>query len=259
MASKFAIVTGASSGIGLELAKLAAQHGYDLLVAADTPFVDASAGLGQYGVAVETLETDLAGFEGVDRLLDAAGGREIDLLCANAGQGRGGAFLDQTPDEWRHIVDTNITGTVYLLQKVLRKMTARNAGKVLVTGSIADVVPGAFNATYNATKAFLDNFVAALRNEIKNIEGVTITTLMPGPTDTAFFERAGMLDTEVGRNPHKADPAKVAKDGFEAAMAGEDSIVSGWTNKIEHAGARVMPESVLAERHRKMAEPDGNS
>ena len=251
----FAIVTGASSGIGLELAKLAAQDGYDLLLVADTPFVDASAGLGGSGVSIETVETDLATIEGVDRLLDAAGGRQIDLLCANAGHGLGHGFLDQDVASWRHVIDTNITGTLYLLQKVLRQMVARDDGRILVTGSIAGYIPGSFQAVYNGSKAFLDNFTDALRNEIKESKGVTLTTLMPGPVETEFFERAEMMDTSVGVNPNKSDPADVAKDGWEAVMAGEASIVSGWKNKVQVAAANVTPNAVLAQQHRNMAEP----
>ncbi|QWT16691.1 SDR family NAD(P)-dependent oxidoreductase [Sphingobium xenophagum] len=255
MADKFAIVTGASTGIGAELAKLAAQDGYDLLVVADTPFVDASAGLQGFGVDVQTLEADLSTFEGVDQLLAAAGARTVDLLCANAGHGLGHAFLDQDPAQWRHVLDTNVTGTLYLLQKVLNAMVARNEGKILVTGSIAGFIPGSFNAVYNGTKAFVDNFTDALRNEIKDYDGVTLTTLMPGPVDTEFFERGDMMDTQVGQNPNKSDPADVAKDGYDAVMSGKASIVSGWKNKIQQAVANVTPASVLAEQHRKMAEP----
>lgn len=255
MANKFAIITGASTGIGAELAKLAARDGYDLLVVADTPFVDASAGLQGLGVDVRTLEVDLSTFEGVDQLLGAAVGRQIDLLCANAGHGLGHAFLDQEPAQWRHVLDTNVTGTIYLLQKVLKEMVARNAGKILVTGSIAGFIPGSFQAVYNGTKAFVDNFTDALRNEIKHSDGVTLTTLMPGPVETEFFERGDMMDTKVGQNPHKSDPADVAKDGYDALMSGKASVVSGWKNKIQQAVANVTPAGVLAEQHRKMAEP----
>jgi short-subunit dehydrogenase len=188
-------------------------------------------------------------------LLEEVGSRPIDLLCANAGHGLGHAFLDQEPDDWRHVIDTNITGTLYLLQRVLKPMVARNSGKVLVTGSIAGFMPGSFNAVYNGTKAFVDNFTDALRNEIKDADGVTITTLMPGPVETEFFHRAGMDDTKVGSSDTKSDPADVAKDGWDAVMAGKASIVSGWKNKIEQAVANVTPAGVLAEQHRKMAEP----
>jgi short-subunit dehydrogenase len=259
MASKFAIITGASSGIGLELAKLAAKDGYDLLVVADTPFVDASAGLQDSGVSVETLEADLSTTEGVDQLLSAARGRQVALLCANAGHGLGHAFLDQDLADWRHVIDTNVTGTLYLLQKVLKQMVACDEGKILVTGSIAGFIPGSFQAVYNGTKAFVDNFTDALRNEIKDSKGVTLTTLMPGPVETEFFERGDMMDTEVGSNPNKSDPADVAKDGYDAVMSGKASIVSGWKNKIQQALANVTPAAILAEQHRKMAEPGSAS
>ena len=253
---KFAIVTGASTGIGLELAKLAAADGYDLLVAADTSFATAEGELRAAGAStVETLEVDLSTFEGVDKLLDAARGRQVDLLCANAGHGLGRAFLDQDPTEWRHVVDTNINGTVYLLQKVLGTMAARNEGKVLVTGSVAGYIPGAFQAVYNGTKAFVDSFVAAIQNELKDQDGVTITNLMPGPTETEFFKRGDMMDTSVGVDPKKEDPADTAKHGWDALMAGKAAVASGLKNKIQSTLANVTPNAVLAEQHRKMAEP----
>ena len=207
------------------------------------------------GGSVETLEVDLSSVEGVDRLLAAAGDRRIDLLCANAGHGLGHAFLDQDFADWRHVVDTNIVGTLYLIQKVLAPMVARNNGKVLVTGSIAGFIPGSFQAVYNGSKAFVDSFTDALRNEIKESDGVTVTTLMPGPVETEFFERAGMMDTDVGQSDSKSDPADVAKDGWDALMSGKASIVSGWKNKLQVATAHITPASILAEQHRKMAEP----
>ena len=244
-----AIITGASSGIGLELARIAAAEGYELLLAADTPFS------GEALHRARTVEVDLSTFEGVDKLLAETQGRPVDLLCANAGHGLGHAFLDQDPAEWRHVIDTNVTGTIYLLQQVLRPMVQRNTGKVLVTGSIAGYIPGSFNAVYNATKAFVDQFTDALRNEIKDADGVTVTTLMPGPVETEFFERAGLGDTSVGQDDSKSDPADVARDGWDALMAGKSSIVSGWKNKLQVAAANVIPGAVLAERHRRMAEP----
>lgn len=256
MANQLAIVTGASTGIGFALAGQLAERGYDLIVVADEALIDAAArDFQQFGTQVESVQADLGTIEGVDTLLAAARGRQIDLLCANAGTGTGGAFLDQEVARWRHSIDTNVTGTVYLLQKVLRDMVARDDGKILVTGSIAGYIPGSFNAIYNATKAFIDNFTEALRNEIKDVEGVTLTTLMPGPTDTEFFARADMLDTSVGQDEHKADPAKVAKDGLDALFDGKGHIVSGLSNKIQVLGSGVVPQSVLAERHRKLAEP----
>jgi len=246
--TKFAIITGASTGIGLHLAKLAADNGYELLLAADTPFTETPG-------RAQTLEVDLSTTDGVDRLIAATNGRQIDLLCANAGHGLGRAFLDQDVKDWRHVVDTNITGTAYLLQTVLKQMVARNDGKVLVTGSVAGYIPGAFQAVYNGTKAFVDSFVAAIQNEIKDSDGVTITNLMPGPVDTEFFERGDMMDTSVGTDPKKSDPADVAKDGWDALMAGKASVFSGLKTKIQGTLANVTPAAVLAEQHRNMAEP----
>jgi len=245
---KFAIVTGASTGIGLELAKLAAENGYELLLAADTPFTETP---GQ----AQTLEVDLSTTDGVDQLLAAAGGRQVDLLCANAGHGLGRAFLDQDVKDWKHVVDTNIVGTAYLLQQVLPAMVARNDGKVLVTGSVAGYIPGSFQAVYNGSKAFVDSFVAAIQNELKDSDGVTITNLMPGPVDTEFFERGDMMDTSVGTDPKKSDPADVAKAGWDALMGGKASVFAGLKTKIQGTLANVTPDAVLAEQHRKMAEP----
>lgn len=261
MANKFAIITGASTGIGFELATLAAKDGYDILVVADEPLIDAAAAdFKQFGTDVQSVEADLSTIDGVDTLLAATNGRQVDLLCANAGKGLGHGFLDQSVTDWRHVIDTNITGTLYLLQKVLPTMVARDArgeggGKVLVTGSIAGYIPGSFQAVYNGSKAFIDSFTEALRNEIKESKGVTLTTLMPGPVETEFFDRADMMDTSVGANPNKSDPADVARDGWDAVMSGKATIVSGWKNKLQVAMTGVTPPSILAEQHRKMAEP----
>src|SRR3954454_20116632 len=249
-----AVVTGASAGIGYELAKICARNGFDLLIAADQPEIhDAAQEFRRLGVEVEAVEADLATMEGVDRLYTAARGRPVEVLLANAGHGLGGAFLDQDFSQARHVIDTNITGTIYLVQKVGRDMRARRAGRILLTGSIAGFMPGAFQAVYNGTKAFIDSFSFALRNELKDT-GVTVTCLMPGATETEFFERAGMEDTKVG-TMKKDDPADVAKTGFDAMMKGEGDVVSGWKNKLQTAIASVTPAGMLAEQHRKQAEP----
>lgn len=256
MADKFAIVTGASTGIGLELAKLAAKDGYDLLIAADEQAIEEAAlELSLHGIKVSAVVADLATLEGVDELLAAAQGRRVDVLCANAGRGLGHGFLDQDVADWRRVIDTNITGTLYLLQNVLKDMVAHGEGRVLVTGSIAGFIPGSFQAVYNGTKAFVDSFADAIRNEIKETKGVTVTTLMPGPVETEFFVRADMMDTDVGTSDSKSDPADVAQDGWDALMKGEAHIVSGWKNKVQATIAHVTPAAILAEQHRKMAEP----
>lgn len=251
-----AIVTGASSGIGLELAKLAVDQGYDLIIAADEPEIQEAAGtLQAKGAKVQAVQADLATTEGVDQLYDATRevGRPVEILIANAGRGLGHAFLDQDFEEARRVIDTNIVGTIYLVQKVGRDMMAANQGKILLTGSIAGFMPGSFQAVYNGTKAFVNSFAFALRNELKDTD-VTVTCLMPGATETRFFERAGMLDTKVGQQ-EKDDPADVAKTGWDAMMRGDGDIVSGLKNKIQSAIANVTPAGLLAEQHRKMAEP----
>jgi short-subunit dehydrogenase len=146
-----------------------------------------------------------------------------------------------------------VTGTIYLEHRVGKDMRARKSGRILFTGSIAGFMPGTFQAVYNATKAFIDSFSFALRAELKD-SGVTVTCLMPGATETDFFERADMLDTKVGQSK-KDDPADVAKVGYDAMMAGDGDVVSGWQNKLRSAIALVTPSGVLAEMHRNMAEP----
>jgi uncharacterized protein len=254
MQKRFAIVTGASSGIGYELAATCAREGFDLLVAADSPeSSDAADGFRGMGANVQALELDLATIDGVETLYEAAGGRPVDALLANAGHGLGHGFLDQNFDDVRHVVDTNITGTIYLIQKVGRDMRRRGAGRILITGSIAGFIPGTYQAVYNGTKAFIDSFSFALRAELKDT-GVTVTCLMPGVTETDFFARADLLDTKVGREA-KDDPVDVAKVGFQAMMRGDGDVVSGWRNKLQSALANITPASMLAEQHRKKTEP----
>jgi short-subunit dehydrogenase len=174
-------------------------------------------------------------------------------MFANAGRGLGEAFLDQDFEAAKDVVDVNITGTISLIHKVARRMRERNEGRILITGSIAGFMPGSFQAVYNGTKAFLDSFSLALRNELKDTN-VTVTCLMPGPTDTEFFERADLLDTNVGEGK-KADPAKVARDGYEAMLEGKPGVVSGFMNKVQAAFSGIIPDTMLAEMHRHMAEP----
>ena len=252
-----AVVTGASKGIGYELAKQFAENGFDLVVCADHADINEAAqafrGIGQ-NTQAQALQADLSTPEGVRKLYGALNGRPVDALAANAGIGLGKGFLDQSWEDILKVVDTNILGTIQLIHLVGRDMRERGRGRILITGSIAGLMPGAFQAVYNGSKAFLDSFSQAIRNELKDT-GVTVTCLMPGPTDTDFFERAGMMDTKVGQSEKKEDPAKTAKTGFDALMKGEGDVVSGMKNKLQAAMAAVIPDSVLAEQHRKMAEP----
>jgi short-subunit dehydrogenase len=250
-----AVVTGGSHGIGFELAKQCLENGFDVVIAADRDVQGAIRGLdGLGGGSVSGVEADLAKREGVDKLYASLAGRKVDALLANAGHGLGKAFLDQSFEDITHVVNTNITGTLYLIHRIGKDMRDGNAGRILITGSIAGFMPGAFQAVYNGTKAFIDSFSWALRNELKDTN-VTVTCLMPGVTDTEFFERANLMDTKVGTQKNKADPSDVARIGFKAMMDGEGDVVAGLKNKLQTAVASVTPAAVLAEQHRKMAEP----
>lgn len=251
--AKLALVTGASTGIGYFLAWECANHGYDLIVAADEPRIaDAAEELRKTGVGVCAVQADLATTEGVDRLRDAAEERPIDLLLANAGRGLGGDFLDQDFAEARRVVDTNITGTLYLIWRVGGEMRSRGEGRILITGSLGNFMPGAYQAVYNGSEAFLDSFSYALRAELEDA-GVSVTCLMPGATDTEFFERADMSGDTAGSRP-KDDPAEVARLGFEAMMRGdEQDAISSWRSKLQSALANVMPAAAPRPHLRRTA------
>ena len=251
-----AIVTGASTGIGLELARLCAKNNYDLIIAADEARIeDAATELAGVGVSCSAVKCDLATPEGVATLTAAIAeaGRPVDILLANAGRGLGHAFLDQDLNEAMRVIHTNIDGTVRLIYAVAGGMRTRGQGRILITGSIAGLMPGTFQAVYNGSKAFLDSFSVALSNELKD-SGVTVTCLMPGATETDFFERADMMDTNVGTS-EKMSAAEVAKVGFDALMKGELEVVAGFANKFRAAMSHIVPDSALAQMHRKMAEP----
>lgn len=254
-----AVVTGASSGIGYHLARIAAEHGYDLVVAADRPLDPAVGDFEALGAHVDAVQADLATTEGVQQLIARIGEREVDVLMANAGHGLGGPFLEQDFAEVLHVINTNITGTVHLIQHVARGMARRaherGFGRILVTGSIAGFQPGSFQAVYNGTKAFIDSFSLALRNELKG-SAVTVSCLMPGPTDTEFFLRADMTTTRVANDPKMMmQPEDVARIGFDAMRKGEADVVAGWKNKMQVAMSKVLPAEAVAEMHRKLAEP----
>jgi short-subunit dehydrogenase len=252
-----AVVTGASSGIGRELAKQLAKNDFDLIVNAEDDRLDAAAAeLRAYGAHVRSVRTDLRTAEGVEKVYAAITetGRPVEVAALNAGVGRGGAFLDTDLADELDIIDLNITSTVRLAKRILRDMAARDEGKVLITSSIASTMPGSFQAVYNASKSFLQSFAEALQNELKDTR-ITITSLMPGPTETDFFRRAGMNDTKVGASS-KDDPAQVAEQGFRALMKGEAKVVAGSAStKAQGLANKVLPDKLKAAAHRKMAEP----
>jgi uncharacterized protein len=252
-----ALVTGASSGIGLELARKFAADDFDLVVTAeDAELAAAAADLRSTGAVVHEVRADLRSDDGVRQLwAEVIGlGRPLDAAALNAGIGRGGAFLDTDLQDEFDVIDLNVRSTVHLAKLVLRDMATRDRGKVLVTSSIASTMPGSFQAVYNASKSFLQSFTEALQEELKDT-GITLTSLMPGPTETEFFERADMLDTRVGRSK-KDDAAQVAKQGFDALMRGANKIVAGsLMTKAQGLANKVLPDSLKAKAHRQMAEP----
>ena len=256
-ARPLALVTGASSGIGLELAKQFAVNGFDLVIAAeDDAIATAASELDGHGASVEAVQADLATSAGVEKLHDrvAAAGRPLAAAALNAGVGSGGSFAETPLEDELRLIDLNVRETVHLAKDVVRDMVARGEGRILFTSSIASTQPGSFQAVYNASKSFVQSFAVALRNELKG-SGVSVTSLMPGPVDTKFFERAGLEDTKLGQAP-KEDPADVARDGFEALMAGEEKVIShSLMPKAQGMAGRLIPDGVKAEVHRRLAEP----
>ncbi|WP_293130312.1 SDR family NAD(P)-dependent oxidoreductase [Microcoleus sp. bin38.metabat.b11b12b14.051] len=253
-----AVVTGASNGIGYELAKQFAQNNFDLLVTATGPSInEAAQAFEKLGARVETVQADLATYEGVETLYDKikATGRSVDAIAINAGVGVGGDFASETDlkDEL-NLINLNVVSSVHLAKRVVKDMVDRDRGRILFTSSIAALMPGTFEAVYAASKAFIQSFSEALRNELKDT-GVTVTALMPGPTDTNFFHRAQMDDTKVGAD-EKDDAAQVAKQGFEALMAGKDHVIAGsLKTKIMGAASKILPDTLKAQLHRQLTEP----
>ena len=261
--NEFAVVTGASSGIGFELAKQFAEHGYDLLIAAEDEAVEqAAAALRRDGQnSVVAVRADLATYQGVEQVYASIleTGRPVDAIALNAGRGIGGDFTAGTDlDDELNVIAVNVTSTVHLAKRVLPDMLDRAAGRVLFTSSIASTMPGTYQAVYNASKSFVQSFAEALRAELKDT-GVTVTSLMPGPTDTNFFHRAEMDDTKVGASK-KDDPALVAKQGFEALMKDKEKVIAGSAKtKAQGVAGKVLPDKAKAEMHRRMAEPGSAS
>jgi short-subunit dehydrogenase len=255
MTHRLAVITGASSGIGRELALLCADAHYHLLIVADEPQIhEVAADLRTRGAEIASVEADLSSAEGVQRLCDAIGDRNVDVLIANAGVGLGHGFLDQTVDDFTRLLNTNINGTLLLVHRIGRRMRARGDGRIMIVGSIAGFLPGSFEAAYSASKAFINSFCLALSEELRGT-GVSVTCLMPGVTESNYFRRAGLLNTKVGRS-QKDSAAMVARAGFDAMTRRRVRIISGWMNNVRVGLMHFLPAQFLSRQHRRWAEPD---
>lgn len=258
---KLAVITGASCGIGYELAKVFGEHGYDLLICSSSDKIfDAKNNLEETGAKVDAHRIDLSLPHGAEELFKhiSSLGTKLDAIAINAGVGVGGDFARQTKlEDEVHLINLNVVSTVKVAKLATKLMLEQGEGKILFTSSIAATMPGPYEAVYAASKAFIQSFALAIRNELSDTK-ITVTSLMPGPTDTDFFHRANMEDTRVGRSD-KDDPATVAKEGYEALMSGSDHIVAGSImNKVQAVAAKVIPDIISANFHRQMAKPQNS-
>ncbi|RYY52979.1 MAG: SDR family oxidoreductase [Chitinophagaceae bacterium] len=255
--SKYVLITGGSAGIGLEIAKLFADAGRNLIIVArdQAELADAKASLEKNGVSVVTISKDLfdpnASFELFEEIQSA--NYEVDTLVNNAGQGAYGLFKDNDIQKELGIIQLNISSLVVLTKLFLQPMLQRGEGKILNTSSVASQAPGPYHAVYHATKAFVQSFTEAIRNEVKDA-GVKVTALLPGATDTGFFAKADMLDSKIV-DSKLADPAQVAKDGYDALMSGDDKVVSGFMNKVQVTAGKVLSDPIKAAQLKKQQEP----
>lgn len=260
MTRPLAVVTGASSGIGLELARQFVQHGYDVVGVADQAeqLDQATRTLSAIDpdARVESVVADLSTSEGVETLYASLAQLDhgVDVLAANAGIGVSGDFARETSlDDELRLIHLNVTSQVHLIKLILSEMIERDSGRILITSSIASLTPGPYYATYAASKAFLRSFGEALRYELKDT-GIGVTVLMPGPTDTQFFDRAGMQDTKAAEGP-KQDPAEVAREAFDALEKDKPRVVTGAKNKLQAAASKVTPTQAGAAMQAKQTKP----
>jgi uncharacterized protein len=252
------VVTGASSGIGLELAKVFGRHAFDVVMVAEDERLAPAADAVRSEVSGEVIamRADLssdAGVEDLHRQLVALD-RKVDVLALNAGVGAGGEFLEMAWETERDLLGLNVLSVVHLAKLLTPDMARRRKGRILITASVAATVPGPYYATYAASKAFVLSFAEAIRHELEP-HGIVVTALMPGITDTDFFRRADMLDTRAGRGP-KDDPAKVAQDGFDKLMRGSDHVVAGSPKyKALVFASRFVPYRAAASLHARFTKP----
>lgn len=252
-----AVITGASSGIGYHLAREFAEHGYDLIIAAENASIEeAGEFLRGMGANVQVVRVDLRNYEEVEQLYAViqANGNPVDAIAINAGVGVGGSFVDNSLEQELALIDLNVKSVVHLAKRIINDMVMRNKGKVLFTASVVSEAPAPFQAVYSASKAFVLNFAEGIRSELKDTD-ITITALMPGATETNFFHRAGLDDTKIGQSK-KDHAADVAKDGFEALMRGDDKVVAhSLKSKAMGIMGKLLPDKLNAAAMRGMNEP----
>jgi uncharacterized protein len=257
--NRYALITGASSGIGYELAKIFAQEGYHIVAVSRSQqnLENVAEELRQLGVQVEVIAKDLFGETAATELYHEVKNRgiEVEVLVNDAGQGVYGIFTETDLEAQTSIIHLNVVSLTRLTYHFLKDMKARNSGKILQLASVVSELPAPYQAVYGGTKAYVLNFTEALISELKDTN-ITITALQPGATDTDFFNKAGAQDSKIAADKSKlADPAKVARDGYEALMKGDDKVVSGLKNKAQIAVANVVPDTMLADQMKKQSEP----
>lgn len=259
MEKLFAVITGASTGIGFELARQFGENGFDLLICSGSDEIfEAQKELEEMGFTVEAIKANLASYAGIENLY-----REIkkyerapDALAVNAGVGVGGSFIETSLNEEINLINLNIVSAVHLVKRVLPDMLDQNEGRILFTSSISSQMPSPFEAVYGASKAFITSFAESIRNEVKD-SNISITIMMPGATNTNFFHRAHMDDTKAGAEmKYDNDPAEVARQGFEALMAGKETVFAeSFLTKLQGRALKFLPEKFKASFHRKWSEP----
>lgn len=256
---KYTLITGGTQGIGYELARIFAQNGHNLILVArheDELEFTGSELQEQFGVQVVTISKDLFGFENAFELYQEVKGQgiEVDILVNNAAQGQYGKFLDNDIYRYLDIIQLNVASVMVLTHLFLKDMVAKGQGRIMNLSSIAGRVPGPYQAVYHGTKAFVQSFTIAVRDEVRDT-GVTLTALLPGATDTEFFDKANMNDSKIAQDSELEDPAKVAEDGYKALMNGDDMVISGFMNKMQMTMANLKSDSQNAASMREQQKP----
>jgi short-subunit dehydrogenase len=226
---RLGVVTGASSGIGYELARQLASHGYDVALSGSSERIfDAAHQLrAEHGIEAYPYRGDAATYDGVEGFWQsiAALSRAVDVAALNVGIGLGGAFVDNDLEDDLRVVAINVTGTVHMAKRVVQHMVANGAGRILIVSSLSATTPTPYETVYGPSKAFGFSLAESLRAELIGT-GVSVTALLPGATDSNFHRNGGMGTSKIGSGP-KQDRRLVGRQGFEGLMSGVDYVVGG--------------------------------